>query len=253
MSFIFVGNWKMNPASAEDARHLFNAYKKLAQKFARKRVSFIVAPSAPHLGLLSQVKRPKNLFLAGQDVFYEREGPFTGFISPLMLYGIGTDYIILGHSERRTLGETNEIIAKKIKASVKVRLKPIVCIGESSRDTEGEFWHELRKQIEETFHGISKVEAGKVIIAYEPVWAVGEKSRGAIKPNDLQETILFIRKTFSHLYGGKLGRALPILYGGSVFSFDAKDLALVQGVSGFLAGRASLNKKEAATILDEIF
>jgi triosephosphate isomerase len=252
MSFLFVGNWKMNPASSQDAKNLFNNYKKFAKKFARKKISLVVCPQAVHLGLFSDIKRPKNLFLGAQDAFVEREGAFTGFISPAALYGVGADYIILGHSERRAMGETSKIISKKIKTATKAGLKVIVCVGEQARDSEGEFWHELRAQIEETLLDITKKEIGKIIIAYEPVWAVGEKSKGAMLPAELHETSLFIKKIISQMYGGKTAKSMNVLYGGSVTPDNAKELANTGDVSGFLVGRASLNSKDIEKILNEI-
>ncbi len=252
MVFIFAGNWKMNPVSSEDAKNLFGAYKRLAKKFARRRIFMVACPSMPHLGLLSVAKRPKNLALGAQDVSFEREGAFTGEISPVAVYGVGADYVILGHSERRNAGESSLLVVRKIKAAIKAGLKPIVCVGESIRDSEGEFWHQLRGQIEETLSLLSKNEIKKIIIAYEPVWAVGEASKGAMKPEDLHETVLFIRKVVSQMHMFSNAKALTILYGGSVFEDVAKDLREIGNVNGFLVGRASLDKKMVEKILNAI-
>ena len=242
----------MNPSSSTDAKNLFNNYKKFAKKFAKRKINLVACPSAPHLGLLSIVKRPRNLYLGAQDAFFEREGAFTGLISPVAVYGVGADYIILGHSERRAMGETSAVISKKIKASIKAGLKVIVCVGEKNRDSEGEFWHDLRAQMEETLLDITKNEIGKVIMAYEPVWAVGEEASGAMEPGDLHETALFIKKIISQMYGGKIAKSLNVLYGGSVFPNNAKALSETGDISGFLVGRASLNSKDIEKILNEI-
>ncbi len=242
----------MNPSSATDAKNLFNSYKKFAKKFAKNKVILVACPQNVHLGLLSTISRPKNLSLGAQDAFYEKEGAFTGLSSPVAAYGVGADYIILGHSERRAMGETGRVISRKIKSAVKAGLKVIVCVGESTRDHEGEFWHELRAQIEETLSEISKNDIGKIIIAYEPVWAVGENAKVAMAPAELHETALFIKKIISQMYGGKYGKNLNVLYGGSVSSDNAKDLANTGDISGFLVGRASLSSKDIEKILYEI-
>ncbi|MFZ3020258.1 MAG: triose-phosphate isomerase family protein [Minisyncoccia bacterium] len=252
MSFLFVGNWKMNPNSSTDAKNLFNNYKKLAKKFSRKKIILVACPQSVHVGLLSTIKHPKNLFLGAQDAFFEKEGEFTGLTSPYAIYGVGADFVILGHSERRKLGETSATISKKIKTAVKAGLRVIVCVGENVRDNDGEFWHELRAQIEETLLDIEKKEIGKIIIAYEPVWAVGENARGAMEPGELHETALFIKKIFSQMYGGKIAKSLSILYGGSVTPDNARDLANTGDVSGFLVGRASLSHKDTEKILYEV-
>ncbi len=252
MPFIFAGNWKMNPPSATDAKNLFNSYKKLAQKFGRKGIQMIVAPSTPHVGMFFGVKLPKNMRIAAQDSFYEQSGAFTGSTSPLQVFGLGVDYVILGHSEKRALGDTNFVVSRKIQTALKVKLTPIVCIGEENRDLEGEFWHGLRDQIEESLSGVSSKDIGKVIIAYEPVWAVGEQALGSMHPNELHGTVLFIRKTISHIYGGKIGKSIKIIYGGSVFPEISRDLYKMGNVDGFLVGRESLDKKEVEKILNEV-
>ncbi len=249
MAFIFAGNWKMNPSSANDAKNLFNSYKKISKKFIRRGVSVIFAPATPHIGLFFGTKFPKNLKMSAQDTSIESQGAFTGRISPVQVFGLGVDYVILGHSEQREFGDTSTLISHKIKSALKAKLKPIVCIGELKRELDGEFWHELKNQIEETVFGLTNKDITNIIIAYEPVWAVGETSSGPMSPEDLHETVLFIRKVFSNLFGGKISKNLLILYGGSVFSHNANDLFRIGNVSGFLVGRESLNKIEVEKII----
>lgn len=252
MSFIFVGNWKMNPVSSIDAKNLFGSYKKIAKKFARRKISLVACPSAPHLGLFLGAKKPKNLFLGAQDAFFEKSGAFTGEISPVALYGVGANYLILGHSERRRMGENIDAISKKIKLALKTKFTVIVCVGEQQRDSEGEFWHQLRSEIEDVISNVSKNDLKNVIIAYEPVWAVGEESKGAMSGEDLRETVLFIKKVVSQNYFGNVVKSLKVLYGGSVLPENARNLKEVGGVNGFLVGRESLIPKEIERILDEI-
>ncbi len=251
MNFIFAGNWKMNPLSATDAKNLFNSYKKISKKFMRRGVSLIFAPATPHLGLFFGTKLPKNLKISAQNTSVESEGAFTGFVSPRQVFGLGVDYVILGHSEQREFGDTSTLVSYKIKSALKAKLKPIVCVGELKREHDGEFWHELKNQIEETISGLTNRDITNIIIAYEPIWAIGESSVGPMTPADLHETVLFIRKVISNLFGGKIGKNIQILYGGSVFPHNAHDLFTIGNVSGFLVGRESLDKHEVEKIIDE--
>lgn len=169
-----------------------------------------------------------------------------------MLKSVGVNFCIVGHSERRAMGETVEIISKKIKRALENKITPIVCIGEKSRDAEGQFFIDLRSIIESTLAGISKNDVTKIILAYEPLWAISTEGKGAITAELLRETSIFIRRTLSELYGNKIGTKIPILYGGSVNSKNAKEIVVTGGVDGLLIGKASLNSKEFIQIVASI-
>ncbi len=157
---IIVANWKMNPSSLGKAQELYKGVLKLKKS---SNYIVVVCPPFPYIGSL---KPAGGIFLGAQNFFYEKEGAFTGEVSASMLKSQNVSYVILGHSERRKLGETDEIVSKKIGAAFKENLKPIVCIGEKERDADGHFFNNIKKQIHESFSKVSKKQISKVIIAY---------------------------------------------------------------------------------------
>jgi triosephosphate isomerase len=173
----------------------------------------------------------------------------TGEISASMLDDMNVKFVIVGHSERRAMGETDEIVSKKTRNALKNKITPIVCVGEKERDVEAHFLRILEKQIRDSLANLSKEQIKKIIIAYEPVWAVGEKGH-VIDVHDLNQTILFIRKVLVNIADRTVGLNLPILYGGSV---DAENLAHIfsADIQGVLIGRASVNPFEFGKILKQ--
>src|SRR3989344_4874649 len=170
---IIIGNWKMNPLITKEAGKLFESIAKSVSRI--KNTEVVVCPPFIYLDKLTKIRTSK-VKLGAQNAFYEESGAFTGEISALMLYDLGARYVILGHSERRALGETNTLINKKIKASIKAGLNPILCVGEDIRDENHEYLNFIKIQIEECLNGVSKDSISKIIIAYEPVWAIGKGS-----------------------------------------------------------------------------
>jgi triosephosphate isomerase len=241
--FLIVGNWKMNPMTMREAKALFAALAKKSGTFGR--VEVVVAPPFPHLPL---VQATKKIQLGAQDVFWEPVGSFTGEISAPMLRDVGVSYVILGHSERRRyMLETDEIVNRKLKYILATKLRPIVCVGEQKRDSEGAFFGELRRQIEATFSKLKKQDLARFTVAYEPVWAIG--SGKPARPEDANEAALFIKKVLANLYGVSAARRVKVIYGGSV---DAKNASLFlkeQEVSGLLVGRESLKPQEFLGII----
>jgi len=228
------------------------AAKKLAEKVKKasaelQKTDTVICP--PFIFLDEAGKATSKCALGAQNAFYEAEGAFTGEVSPHMLVNSGVKYVILGHSERRALGESNELIAKKIAMSLKVGLTVILCVGEKERDDEGQYLHILEEQIKNSLKGISKKQIGVVVIAYEPVWAIGAKATGVITPEALLETVIFIRKVLSDIYDKKIALSVSILYGGSVDEKNSGDFLKVQGIGGLLVGRASLDAEKFIKIL----
>ncbi len=242
---IIIGNWKMNPSSIKDAEQLFSSVAKSV--FSIKKTETVVC--APFIYLSSLKKLSKKISLGAQDSFGVDTGPFTGEISPEMLYNMGVKYVILGHSERRSLGETNILINKKIKGALSAGLLPILCVGESDRDHNHEYFDFVRMQIEECLSGISKNSLSKIIIAYEPIWAISTTvNQKDATPIDCEEMVIFIKKTLADKFGSKI--ELPrIIYGGSANEKDAEDFLTKGGVDGLLPGRASLNAKKFSEII----
>jgi len=246
MKPLIVANWKMNPQTLAEAKQLFDSVRKGLENI--KNTIVVICP--PFLYISNLKSKILNLKLGGQDCFWEKSGAFTSGISPFMLKNLGCDYVILGHSERRIhFGDTNEIINKKIKTAISAGLKPIFCIGETDKEKkEGETKSVLTTQIEKGLIGISADQIKDIVIAYEPVWAIG--TGNPCSPGETKKAILFIREIISKLYPEIIIDNLRILYGGSVNGENAEDYFLKSGIDGFILGGASLKPKELIKIVE---
>jgi triosephosphate isomerase len=231
----------MNPSTHEEAKRIFTSYKKSAAKLARTTI--VACPPFVYVPLVSPTKgstRSAQKVSAGaQDVFYEEEGAFTGQVSAKMLRDIGVSYVIIGHSERRRAGETDEIVSKKAIAAVTAGLCPIICIGEAVHDADGAYMETLKLQIKTSLAGLPISAAEKLVIAYEPLWAIGAKE--AMKPEDVGQMAIFIKKIVADIFGQEAAFNLRVLYGGSVNWRNAIEIIQKGGVDGLLVGRESVN------------
>jgi triosephosphate isomerase len=244
---LIVANWKMNPQSLAEARKLFNSVKSWVKRHSNvlKNIGIIICPPFVYLSniISSNLQHlTSNIYLGAQDLFWEEKGAFTGEISPKMLKNLSCQYVIVGHSERRKLGESDEMINKKLKAAIKAKLKPILCIGETEKERKfGKTFQVLKNQLKKALKGTSniKLQTSNLVIAYEPVWAIG--TGNPCKPENAKEVLLFLRKIVK----------FPILYGGSVNSKIAKDYIEV-GFDGLLVGGASLDPKEFIEIIKNV-
>jgi len=246
---LIVANWKMNPDNIEKAKEIFKGIRVVTKEL--KNISTVVCPPFIYLSDLEKIN-DGSIVLGAQDVFWENEGSFTGEISPTMLKNEGEGYVIVGHSERRSLGENDEMISKKIKSAIKIGLKVILCIGERDRDIHGEYLHFLRQQIINSIGNLSKKSLEKLVIAYEPIWAIGKKDNEAMKANELHEMTIFIKKVMVEIYGQKYGLITPVLYGGSVTYKNAEDLITQGQVQGLLIGRESLKVENFGKLLKDL-
>jgi len=243
---IIVGNWKMNPRTLKEAENLFAKVSKALPRV--KNTEVVVCP--PYLYLEKLKKLSRKIVLGAQDAFWEEVGAFTGEVSGEMLYHLGVRYVILGHSERRELGETDGFVNKKIKSALGAGLVPILCVGEKERDANHEYFGAVKSQVEKCLKGVSKNLISKIIIAYEPVWAISSTSgRRDATPADSREMVIFIRKTLSDLSSPEIAGETRVIYGGSANQRDAKDFLENGGVDGLLPGRASLDPEEFAKIV----
>lgn len=247
---IVIANWKMNPSSLEEAKNIFNFTKKAAVLL--KNTDVLVFPPFPYLHPLLKLKSPRNLFLGAQNVSSEERGAFTGEVSASMLKNLGVKYVLVGHSERRAMGEDNKLINKKLQIVFESGLTPILCIGESLRDRDGTHLEFLKNQIKDSISGLQKKHMVGMIIAYEPVWAIGKSYREAMNPTDIHETVLFIKKSIGEFFGKDIASSVRILYGAAVESQNAKSVIEYGNVEGFLVGHASLKKEEFPEILKSI-
>jgi len=239
-----VANWKMNPQTLAEAKQIFVGIKNAAKKHSS--VSVVVAPPAIYLSELMK-SAGGAVSLAAQNTHFEPLGSFTGEISPTMISDIGAKYIIVGHSERRIIGESNNEVAKKIMATLKARLIPIICIGERERDSQGNFFTFIETQIETAFKELPKSRFKDAVIAYEPIWAIGTGATATVE--DVKEMQLFILKILTKHFGRTAAEQVTIIYGGSVKPDNVARLYEAGGVSGFLVGGASLKVTDFATII----
>lgn len=251
---LIIGNWKCNPLTQKEADHLFKAIGQEARVAENSEI--ILCPPFVWLSLFSvAVKGSGKIKLGAQDGFWERRGAYTGEVSMEMLRDIGCQYVILGHSERRKyFNETDEVINKKIKAALSVRLKPILCLGEESQDSfdsEGRSLNEVSlkigDQLEKAIEGVSSVKVKDIIVAYEPVWAVG--SGRPCLPDDAMKAVLFLRKTLTKIYSRNIAEKVTMLYGGSVDFKNADSYLDETGINGLLIGGASLNASDFNKII----
>lgn len=249
MKKIVIGNWKMNPLTGKEAEKLFVGVARSISRIKKtaRKTEVVICPPFLYLEKLKRIS--KKISLGAQNCFWNDVGAFTGEISGEMLCNINVKYVILGHSERRALGETNALVNKKIKASIAAGLTPILCIGESTRDANHEYFNFIKKQIEECLNGIQKNLISKIIIAYEPIWALSSTPlRRDATSADSNEMVIFIRKILSDKFGPD-AQKIRIIYGGSANEKDAEDFLRNGGVDGLLVGRASLDAKKFVEII----
>jgi len=252
---LVIANWKMNPTSLKEVEHLSSSLKPEIEK--AQGVETVICPPFVYLKDLLANNSDKFIFGA-QDCFWEEKGAFTGEISPSMLKELGCQYVIVGHSERRKyFQETDEVVSRKLKAVLKVRLKPVLCIGEEARDafdSSGKPLNEMSlavgQQLEKDLSGISSVKIGEIVIAYEPVWAIGTGI--PCQPDDAMKAALFIKKILTKLYSRSIAEKTRIIYGGSVNSQNASDYVKGARMDGLLVGGASLNASEFARIISVV-
>jgi triosephosphate isomerase (TIM) len=244
---LIVANWKMNPRTLAEAKTLFNGIKNQASVV--RRVDTVLCMPYLFIHPLKGLYKGRKIAFGAQDIFYEPSGPFTGEISPEQLKSFGVEYVIVGHSERRELGETNEMVARKIEAATTSEFKTILCIGERTRDEEGVYLAFLREQIESALRDAPRRYIGNLIIAYEPLWAIGRTASEAVSSHELHQSVLYIKKVISDVLGTKVAHSVQILYGGSVEPSNANDLLQDGEIDGFLIGHASLVKEEFSEIL----
>ncbi len=248
---LVVANWKMHPRNISEAVSLFEKIKDSATEL--KNVKTVVTPPAVFLSDLQRLlpqKKQERVSLGAQDVFWEMEGAFTGEISLFELSSVGVKYVIVGHSERRMLGDTDEIVAKKIGITIKSGFFGILCIGESARDDAGEYFHFVESQLKSALADIEKKDIKRLLVAYEPIWAISTTAKAKpARPEDFLEMSIFIRKVLSDMFGVTLAKNIPILYGGSVDETNAGTFLREGEADGLLVGSTSLDAKKFGEML----
>ena len=242
-----IGNWKMYTTTAA-ARRLAKAI--VDGMRIEDRVSVVVCPPFPYLALVGEILKGSRVALGAQNLYPEKEGAFTGEISPTMLLDVGCKYVILGHSERRhELGESDAFINQKVRFALAAGLDVIFCVGETLDEREaGQTKVVLDRQLIQGLTGLSADTLTRLSIAYEPVWAIGGQGHHAT-PQQAQEAHAVIRHCFGQIFGEKPAQKLAIQYGGSVKPDNAAALLSQPGVDGVLIGGASLNADQFLSIV----
>lgn len=244
---IIGGNWKMNKGSPSEAIEMLKKLISLVKKV--NSVDIVVIP--PFTALNSAVKTVKNtnIMVGAQNMYYEERGAFTGEISPIFLKDLGCKYVVLGHSERRNIfNESDELINKKLKEALNLDLIPIVCIGEHLEEREaGKTKSIIENQFNRTFKDLKSEELSRVIIAYEPIWAIGTGKTAT--PEQAEDIHIFIRKLVANVYGKNTAETVRIQYGGSIKPANAKEIFEKENIDGGLVGGASLQAKSFYEII----
>ena len=242
---VIAGNWKMYK-TREETRAFFEAFKPLVA--ATKHCDMVVAPPFTDLQTAVEAARGSSTAIAAQNLHWEKEGAFTGEISARMLVETGCKGVIIGHSERRQyFGETDESVNKKTRAALAAGLMPIVCVGETLAEREGNHTQAvLKRQFEGAMAALTGEEFSRMLVAYEPVWAIGTGE--VATPADAQEACEAIRARISAIHGADTGLSVRILYGGSVKPGNIAPIMALPAVDGVLVGGASLDADQLAQI-----
>ena len=243
---LLAGNWKMYKTVGEAVKYM-KEFRDVVKGISD--VEIVIAPTFIALHAAADAARNSNVVIAAQDLYWEREGAFTGEVSATMIREAGAEYVIIGHSERRTLfGETDATVNRKIAAAIAAGLTPIVCIGETLDQRErNETFDVLDRQITQGFDAVTSEQIGQLVIAYEPVWAIGT-GRNAT-PQQAAEAHAHIRQRLRAWFGADAAELCHILYGGSVKPENIRDLITQPDVDGALVGGASLDVRGFADIV----
>ncbi|MEX2514529.1 MAG: triose-phosphate isomerase [Candidatus Paceibacterota bacterium] len=245
---VVAANWKMHPDNLHAAQKLFTGIKRTASYL--KHVTTVICPPSLFLGALSESYGGTKIILGSQDVSrFSGVGSQTGEVSAEMIADSGAGVSIIGHSERRAMGENTANIKAKAMNALNANLGVIYCIGESERDEDGQYLAFLQSQILDVFKNIPGRFHDKITIAYEPLWAIGGGADKAVTPHDLHQASLFIRKVLQSHFSMALAHKTKILYGGSVKRDNARELFTGTNIDGFLIGGASLDADHFCDIL----
>jgi triosephosphate isomerase len=247
---LIAGNWKMFKTHLEAIKLVQQLGYELADHAFSKAEVAVCPPFTSLRTVQTLIEDDRlELRLGAQNMHWEKDGAFTGEVSPVMLQALRVKYVILGHSERRELlGETDEGVNQKVKAAFKHELTPIVCCGETEAEREGGLTQsKVEGQVRKGLAGVKEEQVAGTVIAYEPIWAIGTGKTAT--PDDAQETVAYIRSVVAKQFGDEVGAAVRILYGGSVKAGNAKSLFDRPDIDGGLVGGASLDAGEFTAIV----
>ncbi|MBS1553015.1 MAG: triose-phosphate isomerase [Bacteroidetes bacterium] len=245
---LIAGNWKMNLTYKDSEKLAKEIISKIEKKDLNK-TDVLLCPTFVSLGIVNKAIKDTGISLGAQNISYENNGALTGEISAEILKSVGCEYVIIGHSERRSyFHESNAVINKKIRKAIEFDLKPVFCVGESLVEREDEIYEGIiEKQLTEGLAGIESGKIAEVIIAYEPVWAIGTGLNAT--PEQAAQIHSFIRKIIQKLYNEKAANEILILYGGSVNENNSESILSAKGIDGALIGGASLKPDDFSKIV----
>lgn len=245
---LIAGNWKMNLTYKDSEKLAKEIISKIEKKDLNK-TDVLLCPTFVSLGIVNKAIKDTGISLGAQNISYENNGALTGEISAEILKSVGCEYVIIGHSERRSyFHESNAVINKKIRKAIEFDLKPVFCVGESLIEREDEIYEGIiEKQLTEGLAGIESGKIAEVIIAYEPVWAIGTGLNAT--PEQAAQIHSFIRKIIQKLYNEKAANEILILYGGSVNENNSESILSAKGIDGALIGGASLKPDDFSKIV----
>jgi len=243
---VIAANWKMYKTAAE-SRDFMSAFLPLVTGHTRDEI--VICPTYINIPPVVDAAHGTSVLVGAQNMYWEKEGAYTGEISAAMIVGAGCSHVIIGHSERRQyFGETDDTVNRKLEVALEHGLSPICCVGEVIEEREANITEEvLRRQCTRAFRGISAKKAAKLIVAYEPVWAIGTGKTAT--PEIAEDAHLIIRGEAAKAFGDDFANGLRILYGGSVKPDNAKSLMSQPDIDGALVGGASLKPDSFAQIV----
>ncbi|MCK5032664.1 MAG: triose-phosphate isomerase [Calditrichia bacterium] len=246
-NIVIAGNWKMYKSNSE-AKELVEELKNKTNDIIKTRM--IVCPPYTALSIAAELVKGTNIQVGAQNMYWEQQGAFTGEISTEMIKSTGATFVLIGHSERRQFfGETDETVNKKLKAALQSGLNPIVCIGETLEERESGVTNDVvGKQVEKALADISTESMKKVVLAYEPIWAIGTGKTAT--PEQAQDVHKFIRSVLYKLYSTEVGDEIVIQYGGSVKPENASELLSQPDIDGALVGGACLKADSFSAIIN---
>jgi len=249
---IIIGNWKMNLTIHESSLLV----KRLSDRIpVHREIEVVLAPSMLALQPISREIDQRKFRLAAQNAFYKDEGAYTGEVSFTMLRGIA-DYALVGHSERRIyFNESLDLICNKVQAAIRNDITPILCIGENKHEREnGETRRVIHDQLTTALANLTADEVERVVVAYEPVWAISTFGNGKpAKPDEIHAAILWIRSILADLYGEQLSQDMRVIYGASVDAEFVSGILGLEGIDGLLPGAASLNYAKFVDIVEAAY
>jgi triosephosphate isomerase len=247
---LIIGNWKMYIEDPEEAHAYALALRRKARTLTGTEVW--LAPPALLLPDVAHVLESSPVRVGAQTVSAHNGGAHTGDVSAKTCKQCGALFALVGHSERRAAGDTQEVVRAQLERALEAGLAPVLCIGERERERDGEHFELLESQLTSALRGIPTQQLKKLVVAYEPVWAIGKHAESAMQPHELQEMVIFIRKVLADTLDRPRALKTPILYGGAVEAENAAVLMQEGGVNGLLVGHASAELEQFLEILKAV-